>query len=124
MNEGAELMDTINELAADERTARIILAIASEPGDTVTGRMIRTVGASETVARAVAAEVPVGPDGDTWQRRLAPRIDATQTERVIADGASWNAGADPRRCLTGRPGSTRSEIVRRSRSGPKVTPRS
>lgn len=65
-------MDTINELAADERTARIILAIASEPGDTVTGRMIRTVGASETVARAVAAEVPVGPDGDTWQRRLAP----------------------------------------------------
>lgn len=26
-------MDTINELAADERTARIILAIASEPGD-------------------------------------------------------------------------------------------
>ena len=39
-------MDTINELAADERTARIILAVASEPGDAVTGRMIRTVGAS------------------------------------------------------------------------------
>ena len=99
-------MDTINELAADERTARIILAIASEPGDTVTGRMIRTVGASETVARAVAAEVPVGPDGDTWQRRLAPRIDATQTERVIAEGErhgmqvlipgdpDWPAGID------------------------------
>lgn len=78
-------MDTINELAADERTARIILAISSEPGDAVTGRMIRTVGASETVARAIGAEVPVGPDGDTWQRRLAPRIDAAHTERVIAD---------------------------------------
>lgn len=78
-------MDTINELAADERTARIILAVASEPGDAVTGRMVRTVGASETVARAVADEVPAGPDGDTWQRRLAPRIDVTQAQRVIAD---------------------------------------
>jgi len=99
-------METINELAADERTARIILAIASEPGDAVTGRMIRTVGASETVARVVAAEVPVGPDGDTWQRRLAPRIDAAQTERVIADAgrhgmrvlipgdAHWPSGID------------------------------
>ena len=38
-------MGTINDLAADERTARIILAVASEPGDAVTGRMIRTVGA-------------------------------------------------------------------------------
>src|SRR5690606_21427780 len=99
-------MDTINELAAVERTARIILAIASEPGDAVTGRMIRTIGASETVARVVAAEVPVGPDGDTWQRRLAPRSDAAHTERVIAEGerhgmrvlipgeAHWPAGID------------------------------
>lgn len=78
-------MDTINELAADERTARIILATVSEPGDAVTGRMIRTVGATETVARAVADEVPVGPEGDTWQRRLAPRIDATQVRRVLAE---------------------------------------
>lgn len=78
-------MGAISELAADERTARIILAIASEPGDVVTGRMIRTVGASETVARAIGSEVPVEPDGDTWQRRLAPRIDSAQTERVIAD---------------------------------------
>ena len=99
-------MDTINELAADERTARIILAIASEPGDTVTGWMIRTVGATDTVARAIGAEVPVGPDGDTWQRRLAPRIDAAQARRVIADSErhamrvlipgdpDWPAGID------------------------------
>ena len=99
-------MDTINELAAEERTARIILAIASEPGDTVTGRMIRTVGASETVARALADEVPVGPDGDTWQRRLAPRLDAAHVQRVLAEterhgmrvlipgDAEWPAGLD------------------------------
>lgn len=78
-------MDTITELASDERTARIILATVSEPGDAVTGRMIRTVGATETVARVAADEVPVGPDGDTWQRRLAPRLDATQVRRVLAE---------------------------------------
>ncbi|MBX3087347.1 MAG: DNA-processing protein DprA [Cryobacterium sp.] len=106
MNEGAALMDTINELAADERTARIILAVASEPGDTVTGRMVRAVGASETVARALADEVPVGPDGDTWQRRLAPRLDAAHIQRVLAEteqhgmrvlipgDAEWPAGVD------------------------------
>lgn len=99
-------MDTINELASDERTARIILALASEPGDSVTGRMIRTVGASETVARAVADEVPAGPDGDTWQRHLAPRIDPSQVRRVLAEterhgmrvlipgDAHWPAGID------------------------------
>ena len=99
-------MDTINELAADERTARIILAVASEPGDAVTGRMIRTVGASETIARVLADEVPPRPDGDTWQRRLAPRIDLAQTRRVLAEterpgmrvlipgDAEWPAGID------------------------------
>lgn len=99
-------MDTINELASDERTARIILAVASEPGDAVTGRMIRTVGASETVARVVADEVPPGPDGDSWQRRLAPRLDPAQVQRVLADterhetrvlipgDAEWPAGID------------------------------
>lgn len=99
-------MDTINELAAEERTARIILALASEPGDSVTGRMIRTVGASETVARAIADEAPSGPDGDTWQRHLAPRIDPYQVRRVLAEterhgmrvlipgDAHWPAGID------------------------------
>ncbi|MBX3195169.1 DNA-processing protein DprA [Leucobacter sp.] len=99
-------MATINELAADERTARVILALASEPADAVTGRMLRTVGASETVARATADKVPAGPDGDTWQRHLAPRIDATQVQRVLAEterhemrvlipgDAEWPAGLE------------------------------
>ena len=78
-------MYTITELAADERTARIILATVSEPGDAVTGQMIRTLGATEVVARAVADEVPGGPDADTWQRRLAPRLDAPQVRRVLAE---------------------------------------
>ncbi len=99
-------MDTINELVSDERTARIILATVSEPGDAMTGRMIRTVGASETVARVVADELPPGPDGDSWQRRLAPRLDPAQVQRVLAEteryemrvlipgDAEWPAGID------------------------------
>ncbi|GAA0993242.1 DNA-processing protein DprA [Subtercola frigoramans] len=99
-------MDTIMGLASDERTARVILAVASEPADAVTGRMVRTVGAMETVAQAIGGEVPVGPDGDTWQRRLAPRIDEGQVRRVLADtqrhglrvlipgDSDWPAGVD------------------------------
>lgn len=78
-------METIKELAADERTARVILALASEPADSATGQLLRTVGATETVALAVADEPPPGPDGDTWQRRLAPRINTAQIRRVLAD---------------------------------------
>lgn len=80
-------MTTIQELAADERTARIILAIASEPGDQVTGSMLRTLGATETVERAVADTPPPGPGGDTWQRRLAPRITSEHIQQVL-DGTS------------------------------------
>ncbi|WP_294179737.1 DNA-processing protein DprA [uncultured Schumannella sp.] len=78
-------MDTIMGLASDERTARVILAMASEPADAVTARMVRTAGATETVAHALSDDVPVGPDGDTWQRRLAPRIDEGQVRRVLAE---------------------------------------
>jgi hypothetical protein len=99
-------MDTINELAADERTARIILAYRVR-----TRR--RGDGADDPHRRRIrdrrprlADEVPPGPDGDTWQRRLAPRIDAAQTERVLAEterhgmrvlipgDAEWPAGID------------------------------
>lgn len=99
-------MDTIWELASDERTARMILAAASEPADAVTGRMVRAAGAIETVAKVISSEIPVGPDGDTWQRRLAPRIDVGQIRRVLADtelhglrvlipgDAEWPGGVD------------------------------
>lgn len=82
-------MDAIEKLAADERTARIVLAVASEPADSVTGRMLRTVGATETVARAASDEPVSGPDGDTWQRRLAPRINTAQIRRVLDDAERY-----------------------------------
>ncbi len=36
-------MDTIEELAADERTARVILAVASEPADAALARHFDSV---------------------------------------------------------------------------------
>lgn len=83
-------MPTIHELAADERTARIILAIASEPGDQVTGTTLRTLGATETVENAVAETPPPGPGGDTWQRRLAPRINTEHVQRVLEDTSRYD----------------------------------
>ena len=53
-------MDTIAELAADERTARVILAVASEPADEVTGRMVRAWGATGR-ERGVDVQSIVGP---------------------------------------------------------------
>lgn len=42
-------MDKITELASDERRARIALACMTEPGDAVTGGLVRKVGAVETM---------------------------------------------------------------------------
>ena len=42
-------MDTITELASDERRARIALACMTEPGDAVTSGLVGKVGAVETV---------------------------------------------------------------------------
>lgn len=99
-------MDTIMGLGSDERTARVILAVASEPADAVTGRMVRAAGATETLARLIGAEIPIEPDVDTWQRRPAPRLDVGQIRRVLADterhslrvlipgDAEWPRGVD------------------------------
>lgn len=79
--------DSINDLALDERTARVLLTLASEPGDAVTGRLIRTNGAIQTVQHAVANAGPGGVDGELWQRRVAPRISAEQARQAMIQGA-------------------------------------
>lgn len=79
-------MESIGELAADEQTARVLLAIASEPGDVVTGRLLRTVGATQTVQSALAT-TPTGVEAELWRRRVAPRLDAERARQVTADGA-------------------------------------
>jgi len=96
-------MESNGGLAADERLARVLLAIASEPGDVVTGRLLRTVGATQTVHTALAT-TPTGVEEELWRRRLMPRLDPDRARQVIADGtragfeilvpgdANWPAG--------------------------------
>lgn len=60
--------------------ARLTLAIASEPGDRVTGTLLATVGATETL-RLITSDTPlpgvVEPvEGGIWRGRLAPRLPA------------------------------------------------
>lgn len=67
-------MQEIEALASDERTARIILATLCEPGDDLTGRLLRLVGARGAVAVATGGPVPSGIDpvaGQLWVRHAA-----------------------------------------------------
>ncbi|MEU1970799.1 DNA-processing protein DprA [Microbacterium sp. NPDC019599] len=69
-----------------DRLARISLAAASEPGDTVTGTLIARIGAVETLALVTsdtALPAAIDPaEGSLWRRRLAPRLDPGQVERI------------------------------------------
>ena len=60
--------------------ARLTLAIASEPGDRITGTLLAAVGATETL-RLITSDTPlpgvVDPvEGGIWRGRLAPRLPA------------------------------------------------
>lgn len=93
-----------------ERTARIILAAVSEPGDEITGTLVTQVGAEETLRLATdqRRKLPgIEPDkGKLWQRRLSARLtdshaddlDAQTKElglRVLIPGrAGWPVALD------------------------------
>ena len=72
-----------------ERDARMTLAALSEPSDIITGTLVARLGASETVQLiSSAARLPNGVDpteGDLWRRRLAPRINPGQIDRIRVD---------------------------------------
>ena len=71
---------------SEDRLARISLAVASEPGDTVTGSLVIRVGAAETLALVTAESSLPGSidpaEGSLWRRRLAPRLDPGHVDRV------------------------------------------
>lgn len=79
-------MTDIDAALQDERLARVMLTIASEPGDAVTGRLIRTVGPSETVRLAMEpfdVDMSAQTDVDAWRRRLAPRLSEESARRAM-----------------------------------------
>lgn len=73
----------------DDRLARVTLATVSEPGDHVTGELIRSHGAIETL-RLITARGPLpdavdGTEGALWRDRLRPRLRDADIDRVLAD---------------------------------------
>ncbi len=86
-------MDGIAQLAADERTARMVLAMVSAPADALTGRLVASVGAIETLrlCREDGA-VPVLSEAEAWQGRVAPLPDPAAARSMIDQTAG--AGFD------------------------------
>ncbi|MFC5930346.1 DNA-protecting protein DprA [Cryobacterium melibiosiphilum] len=75
--------------AIEERGARVMLAALSEPGDVVTGTLVTRLGAAEAVRLITSGgRLPNGIDpaeGELWRRRLAPRVNPGQIDRMLAE---------------------------------------
>lgn len=73
----------------DEQIARVVLAAVSEPGDGVTGTLLRSLGASETVqlikTRKPLPDAIDNTDGALWRDRLRARLRDADVDRVLAD---------------------------------------
>lgn len=79
----------MDDSLGDEKDARLILAAMSEPNDIITGTLVARIGAIETVQLITSGvRLPNGVDpaeGELWRRRLAPRINPGQIDRIRAD---------------------------------------
>jgi DNA processing protein len=82
-------MVTITAVAKDERSARIALGTILEPDDAVTGRLVATVGAVETVRLAAGSGTfPKKVDAveaELWRKKVAPRLDARTVTRALSE---------------------------------------
>lgn len=82
-------MDEITSLAQDERMARVMLAMGSEPGDRITGSLLASVGASLAVEAAATGVLLPGVDRvdrEVWQQRVMSRLSVDYVREVVADG--------------------------------------
>lgn len=79
------MADSMNQ----QREARMTLAALSEPSDIITGTLIARLGAAQTLQLITTGDrLPNGVDpaeGELWRRRLAPRINPGQVDRIRAD---------------------------------------
>ncbi|WP_203567172.1 DNA-processing protein DprA [Aestuariimicrobium ganziense] len=69
-------MSAITDLSPDERRARVMLSLLTEPDDPLTGRLVRKTGAVETLRRLDGdGQVPGlnRVDSQVWRDRLSPR---------------------------------------------------
>jgi len=79
-------MADIETLASDDRSARIILSTAVDPGDPLTGRLIATHGAVRTLLLGIGDDSITGTDKAevlTFRKRLQPRLDEQIAQRAL-----------------------------------------
>lgn len=79
-------MDTITTLATDDRRARMVLACLTEPVDAVTGRLVRQLGAVETVELVGFQGTVAGMsrvEAGLWRTRLGERADASLIRSTV-----------------------------------------
>lgn len=88
----------------DERTARVMLACASEPGDSVTGRLLQSFGAAETVR---LGSIPPSEDAaawtevDHWRARVGPRLSVDRAQSAIRTAEEIGAHLLTPPCVSG-----------------------
>lgn len=101
--------NALTELVADERTARVLLALTAEPAHETTGQLIADLGPTETARLALTGNVPTGMDTDAvhaWRHvvgegmtmpRLVHAAERTRQagmEVLIPGDPGWPAGLD------------------------------
>ena len=100
-------MNELWNLASDETHARVLLALATAPGDEVTGRLVAQCGAVETVRLALGDHVPHDDLAvEAWRHATATKLTVTAFGRavqttvhaglvaVFPDSPYWPAGLD------------------------------
>jgi DNA processing protein len=79
----------MNDTFEEQREARMTLAALSEPSDVITGTLVARLGIVDTVRLITSDQrLPNGVDpaeGELWRRRLAPRINPGQVDRMRSD---------------------------------------
>ncbi len=79
-------MSEVRAAGLDERSALVVLAAVGLPGDVVTARLVRTVGAVETVRLGLE---DVGPGGaprsemDHWRKRVRSKLHVERVETLL-----------------------------------------
>ena len=79
-------MEMIESLVADERSARIALAVAVEPGDVTTATVTAAVGASETLRLLTSTDAVPGVETEAaalWRNLAAPGLRPQAVQQVM-----------------------------------------
>lgn len=79
-------METIESLVTDERSARIALAVAVEPGEATTATVMAAVGAQETLRLLTSTETVPGVEAGAaalWRDLAAPRLRPQAIQQVM-----------------------------------------